>query len=827
AVENLGALVEFEVLTPPNFAALRAALEQAIAESNPYEVIHFDGHGVYDAHKSFGALVFEDPRDAAKLSQRRSTLVDAGEFAALMRDYRIPLVFLEACQSAQFEHDPTASVAAQLLDAGVTSVAAMTHSVLVETARRFTQAFYRSLAAGARVGDAMLAGQKTLAEDSYRIDIMGAGELHLQDWFVPVLYQEKQDPQLFDRVPDAKIQELGRAAAKLSLGALPEPPAHTFIGRSRELLALERLLLREWGDDQRRQYAVIVGAGGAGKTTIAVELAQWLARTQRFDRVAFASLEFTHDDRALLDSLGRQLCGVNYSVAEYKTLAEARLPVDRALRDQCVLLVVDNVETILTPNLLTPNERGLEVRELGVRGAEEIFALLQNLLAASPQTRLLLTSRETLPAPFDFGKQHLRLGALSQRDAVDLVSHVMTAAGHEPPAADPGETPEEVTALVEAVGRHARALVLIAREVASRGVRAVTRDLAGIMAALEARYPGQRENSLFASVELSLRRLTDEGRRMIKPLGAFHSGCNLWTLMTVLEIDESTASQFTNLLISVGLAQPDEYSYLHLDPALPPYLWGQMSAEEQVAARAGWGQAMRALVDFLYQQRFKDRLLCNRLTLLELPNLLAALDWAAATLSPEEVVDLAGSVEQLLANLNRPRALALAVAARQRAAKKLGEWGSANFEHQRLGIERTLAAGNLPASHEAAQKLLQRALAAGKSAYPSADYDIAFAHILLGRVLSMGGAATAALEPLNAAQVRFEALGATGNQSAARMASAAITEQADCLTAEGRLEDAATAYQAAMELDEKRGDIRDVAVGKIQLGTVRKDQRRY
>ena len=44
----------------------------------------------------------------------------------------------------------------------------------------------------------MLAGQVALYDDTYRFKKMGAGELRLQDWFVPVLYQEKADPQLFD-----------------------------------------------------------------------------------------------------------------------------------------------------------------------------------------------------------------------------------------------------------------------------------------------------------------------------------------------------------------------------------------------------------------------------------------------------------------------------------------------------------------------------------------------------------------------------------------------------------------------------------------------------
>ena len=161
AVQSLGELAELTVLDPPTFTALGEELLRARKENRPYDVIHFDGHGVYDRKRGLGALCFEDPKDLDKLEHRASQLIDAQELGALVREHRIPLVFLEACQSAA-EERPTASVAAKLLEAGVTSVVAMTHSVLVETSRRFVTAFYAELARGARIGTAMVAGQNAL-----------------------------------------------------------------------------------------------------------------------------------------------------------------------------------------------------------------------------------------------------------------------------------------------------------------------------------------------------------------------------------------------------------------------------------------------------------------------------------------------------------------------------------------------------------------------------------------------------------------------------------------------------------------------------------------
>jgi CHAT domain-containing protein len=190
---------------------LRTELDRARREKQPYQVVHFDGHGVYDRSVGLGGLCFERPEDITKLEGRRHATVFTGELGPLLRDHRIPLVFLEACQTAQAEK-ASESVASELLKVGVASVVAMSHSVLVETARRFVKAFYQALAEGARVGDAMLAGQRQLKDDSFRGHIFGAGELRLEDWFVPVLFQEKHDPQLFKITPTRKTRDDFQAA---------------------------------------------------------------------------------------------------------------------------------------------------------------------------------------------------------------------------------------------------------------------------------------------------------------------------------------------------------------------------------------------------------------------------------------------------------------------------------------------------------------------------------------------------------------------------------------------------------------------------------------
>jgi hypothetical protein len=184
AVEGLGELVRLTVLHPPTYAALEQALEKG-DDGHPFDVLHFDGHGVYDRRSGLGGLCFEQPAEDGSRQARTLDLVKADKLAGLARAHRIPLVFLEASQTAVAKVDPTSSVAAALLNEGVTSVVAMTHSVLVETARRFVAHFYADLATGARIGTAMLAGQRALFTEPRRGAIPGAGELRLQDWLCP------------------------------------------------------------------------------------------------------------------------------------------------------------------------------------------------------------------------------------------------------------------------------------------------------------------------------------------------------------------------------------------------------------------------------------------------------------------------------------------------------------------------------------------------------------------------------------------------------------------------------------------------------------------
>ncbi len=875
ALNALGDLADYEILSPPTFPALCDTLKAALAAGRPYHIVHFDGHGVFNKATGLGGLVFEHPDDAAtgKIRRRHAQIIAARELGAVLYQTGVGLFFFEACQSAFSTSNVGSSVAGSLLRSGIGSVAAMSHSVLVETAKRFTSVFYPALAEGERIGAAMLRGQIALERERRRGWGWGPREgepgkidrrpLELHDWFIPVLYQGGEDPALLaGTAPHSeRVQaELAKDRA-LALGRLPKPPEHAFIGRSRELLAAERLLL-----EAGKKHVVLRGEGGEGKTTLAAELARWLVATRRFARAAFASAENlpAEDDaaRAVLVAWGAQLQPGFAGKAD--TLAHGEAALAAALETQATVLVLDNMETILPP---PEDSEAAGARVFDQAALDGVLKMCARLLERAPKTRLIFTSREGLPEASGFGDSAhlLEVGRLGKDEGMELVARVLAqnAAAAVNAEALQVEREEEIEALVTAVNGHARSLVLLTPELAQRGLKATAEELAETMADLDRRYPGERERSLFASLELSLRRLPTEVREKLLPLGVVEGGSCLLAMQMLLEVDPQTGFALGGALAQVGLCEmigvvenPNRPSdiYLRFDPALAPALLRELREHGgETQTRARWAEAYRQLAGFLYQKRNQDAHLAAHLTRLELPNLLGALRHvagacdaqaagapdsdAAVDASSETVIDFATNLEGLLSNLGRREALAEASAIRERAAQlheqtSGGALTHAAFLAAQQQTERLFEAGRFREALATAQALAQKTEALAEDTYPGAAYHRAQAQFKLGRALQMAGDPQAALTPLTTARERFEALAESmgseeHRKSAARMASVSLVDEADCLRDLGQLDAAAAKYEDAIERAKQLDDSRQLATNTFQLGTVRLRQRRF
>jgi len=206
ALEETGlAEVRVEVKVTPR--RLHELLTVADVDDQPYDVLHFIGHGEYDVASGFGYLLFED-------ADGRSQELRADTFRQMVARRDIRLVFLNACETGvgfgertrpERPFDFSRGVAPMLASGGVPAIVANQFKVLDVAATAFAQHFYWALAVGRTLGDA---AREARVAVNYSI----AGEAI--DWAVPVLFARNPDDRLVSRAssPGAAPAEL-RAAA--------------------------------------------------------------------------------------------------------------------------------------------------------------------------------------------------------------------------------------------------------------------------------------------------------------------------------------------------------------------------------------------------------------------------------------------------------------------------------------------------------------------------------------------------------------------------------------------------------------------------------------
>jgi tetratricopeptide (TPR) repeat protein len=364
---------------------------------------------------------------------------------------------------------------------------------------------------------------------------------------------------------------------------------------------------------------------------------------------------------------------------------------------------------------------------------------------------------------------------------------------------------------------------------AQKGFNVNAGDLSPISAELRQAHSSGLESPLYARLESSLGHLPEQHRRWVKALAVFQGGFHSEVLRMVLELDDDKAEQLALALVQAGLAEYQNHAYFSLDPALSPYLKAQLSAGDYAGFQQRWLAAMQALIDFLHEQKLDDAQLAAELTLLELPNILALLTALQQQSDSGQTAAIAGLVEQLLADLQQPQALALAVKIRQQASETgtINVWSHRQFENKRLYIERLLQEGDLTSAYQQAEALLKQALQAGLTAYQDADYDIETAHSLLDGVLSISGLAEDALVPFQQAKQGFQNVDEDDNKSTARMDETTLSEQGDYLTPINWLDEAAEQNQQCIKLPDQLNDKRDIATDKMQLATVYLQQNDY
>ena len=171
--------------------ALRGTSGQALRDD--YHVLHFVGHGAFSARRAKAALYLQDDEGNAQ-----RVLDDALVSMVARQGARPRLVLLMACQSAsRSTSDAFVGLGPKLVAVGVPAVIAMQDVVTIETAHKFSAAFYPQL---------LEHGQVDLAVNEARSTLLTAGRT---DAAVPVLFMRLKSGQLWGDEANVRGQVLG------------------------------------------------------------------------------------------------------------------------------------------------------------------------------------------------------------------------------------------------------------------------------------------------------------------------------------------------------------------------------------------------------------------------------------------------------------------------------------------------------------------------------------------------------------------------------------------------------------------------------------------
>jgi predicted ATPase/DNA-binding SARP family transcriptional activator len=404
----------------------------------------------------------------------------------------------------------------------------------------------------------------------------------------------QHDPELASAPPSAETDD-----------SLPVPP-NRLLGRERELQELRALLVR---DEVR--LLVLTGAGGSGKTRLALEAARNAAGTYA-DGAIFVDLAAVRDPRDVVAAIS-SAAGVPAQPGDpLETLAAV-------LRPRELLLLVDNVEHL--------------------REAAPIFV---QLLARAPRVTFLVTSRAVLHLS---GEHVYPVEPLGHEAALALFLQRARDADARFRADAADENP--IRQICDRLDR-----LPLAIELAATRVRTLTP--AELLARLEPRLPllaagprdlPLRQQTLRATIEWSLDLLQADEQRDLRRLSVFAGGCSLEAAENVCAttIERLSSLVDQNLLRRIPLAQGSRYLLLETIREIAAELL-ELSPDAETTRRRHaeyvleLARAANLTLDSEGEQRF-DTAIAER------DNIRAALAWMFDAGEIEQGLELAVALE--------------------------------------------------------------------------------------------------------------------------------------------------------------------------------------
>ncbi|MGP4010775.1 tetratricopeptide repeat protein [Streptomyces sp. 4N124] len=612
-LEAVRGQVDLVVLRPPTLDHLREVLGEARKAGEPFQIVHFDGHGVFGHTPAMGEgggawgppVMFQGPGPQGMLAFEKpsgggSDLVPAGRVAQVLKHAQVPVVVLNACQSAVMGSQVEATVATRLLQEGAGAVVAMAYSVYAVAAAEFMAAFYERLFAGDLLSEAVSAGRRRL--DRHPLRPSPKGMLPLADWVVPVAYersevrfprlrtergeQESLD-NLLDRMREQPDTEEGeRAGPETPLAAEGE-----FTGRDALLYTLDTAA-------RLNRVVVLHGPGGTGKTELAKAFGRWWRDTGALDDedgVIWHSFEpgvATFGLEGVITNIGLSLWGTEFARVDP---SRRQALVEKALTSHRLLLLWDNFESVHT--LPDPTNA---TKPLSEPERDELRHFLRRI-AAGGKSAVIVTSR-TPETWLGTEIRRIPVAGLETDEANEYAEQLLS------PYPDTRRHRESKAfgELMQWLDGHPLSMRLILPRLDTTSPRELLSGLQGTTP-LPDPDDGDRTTSLSASIAYSFTHLSPADQRALTVLSLFHGVADADVLGLLSAASESpewfrghTAAEWTQVLeraTEVGLLTSLGANMYGLHPALPAYLTAHWRTLAPDTHRDQRGAAERALLE--------------------------------------------------------------------------------------------------------------------------------------------------------------------------------------------------------------------------------------
>ncbi len=597
--------VQFDILRPATFQALTQHLDTVNAQKGRgfYHIVHFDVHGAVLDYattqqvETAGRMTFDYGRSELQPFEGkqafiflqheqtgRAAPIGAKTLTDLLFQHGIPVVLLNACQSAQQENTSSeTSLASYLMQAGPQAVVGMAYSVTVSAAKLFMQHLYEQLFQKQPLTAAIRRARLELYHQKERQAYYNQ-QIQLEDWLLPVAYQSTTQVEfpLREFTPEEENRFWESDAQRF-----PEPnTTYGFFGRDLDILEIETQILQH-------NLLLIQGMGGAGKTTLLKHLGAWWQTTHFVNTVFY----FGYDEKAwtrqqFMRDIAIQLWGEKKYQESFQALSEAaqQKKLAQALRAERHLLILDNLESITgaalaIQNVLTQAEQ------------QNLQAFLRELVGGN--TLVLLGSRgeEAWLAAGTFAHHRHILQGLDAEAASQLVDTILTQHQIKREYAKPAD----FIKLLKLLAGYPLALQVVLKNLSHSTPGEVLTALTTGDQAIDLNSPDKTQ-SILRCIEYSHSNLSPDAQQLLLCLAPFVGAINIKGLsfytqflqqqpaLAQLAFDkwESVLQEAKNWGL---LGQHDIPVYLTIQPTLPYFLQTQL--QDKAALRSAIETAFR------------------------------------------------------------------------------------------------------------------------------------------------------------------------------------------------------------------------------------------